>query len=397
MNNYLRALTSQQLGSLEDHIRIVVIHPNYRDSNVTMSEFLSDDVLYVRFTGKKLNLSALKSQLQSEAEDQNVAQDMKMIKHIILDECDRATPKAVDSFLKHLLKQAPNARLVVFSRRIPQGTIHDATLREQTSFVPHDTSFMLWDYSQHTEDTKLLEVQALGKGHVYLNGKPVEDWDGVLPRSLFFYLVDRGMTTRSEIFQTFWPTLTKREATNVFHVTKRKISEVLGMDLTTYWSGYYRIAPEIELNYDTALFTEVVRNSMMSDDVDTAASYLRQATALYRGHFLSTIDMTWSNQRRTELANEFGDAMAHLAQAKAEKGDKDEALGLYLRAAAFNRHRDDLSRSIMHLYRDINCHQDALVVYENFRTELNHELGIHPSDDLRQLASTIQQEMQTVK
>ena len=41
------------------------------------------------------------------------------------------------------------------------------------------------------------------------------------------------MVTRDEIFETFWPGLPTKEATNVFHVTKRKISERLGYELTS--------------------------------------------------------------------------------------------------------------------------------------------------------------------
>ena len=69
------------------------------------------------------------------------------------------------------------------------------------------------------------------------------------------------MVTRAEIFQTFWPNLTTREATNVFHVTKRKISEVLGTELTVYGSSFYHISPQIQLSYDVSLFNQLVQDS----------------------------------------------------------------------------------------------------------------------------------------
>ena len=40
--------------------------------------------------------------------------------------------------------------------------------------------------------------------------------------------------TRADIFKEFWPGLPIKSATNVFHVTKRKIGERLGCDLTSY-------------------------------------------------------------------------------------------------------------------------------------------------------------------
>src|SRR5204863_8076031 len=143
-------------------------------------------------------------------------------------------------------------------------------------------------------------VYGLGPGQALINGKRIDQWDGLLPRSLFFYFVDRGMITRDEIFQTFWPTLSIREATNVFHVTKRKISEILGFDLTVYWSGFYRISPDIDLHYDVIKFAENVQNSVIADD-DEASPLLQHAIYLYRGLFLSTIEMPWSIARRNEL------------------------------------------------------------------------------------------------
>ncbi|NJL95427.1 MAG: hypothetical protein HC915_17740, partial [Anaerolineae bacterium] len=134
----------------------------------------------------------------------------------------------------------------------------------QTRFLPADERWMLWDYARGNErdsngsEMTLLEVRAFGAGRVQLNGQAVVSWDGILPRSLFFFLVDKGLATRTEIFNTFWPNLSVREATNVFHVTKRKISEVLGIDLTVYMSGFYHISPKIHLSYDVALFNQAL-------------------------------------------------------------------------------------------------------------------------------------------
>src|SRR5260370_15199033 len=144
---------------------------------------------------------------------------------------------------------------------------------------------MLPRFGAQRADRALLEVYALGLGHASINGRKIDRWDGALPRSLFFYFIDRGMVTRDEIFQTFWPTLSIREATNVFHVTKRKISEILGFDLTVYWSGFYRISPDIDLYYDVVKFVEDVQNSVVANDHD-GIQLLERAIDLSRGLFL---------------------------------------------------------------------------------------------------------------
>src|SRR5690606_15826942 len=74
-----------------------------------------------------------------------------------------------------------------------------------------------------------LEVYSLGRGYALVNGQMITNWDGALPRNLFFYFMDHPLVTRDEIFATFWPNLSVKEATNVFHVTKRKISERISL------------------------------------------------------------------------------------------------------------------------------------------------------------------------
>jgi two-component SAPR family response regulator len=220
----------------------------------------------------------------------------------------------------------------------------------------------------------------------------VDSWDGVLPRSLFFYLVDRGLATRSEIFDTFWPNLTTREATNVFHVTKRKISEVLGMDLTIYWSGFYHISPRIQLSYDVSLFTQMLQDSAVAPPQE-AAALLREAIALFRGKFLTSLEMKWVVKRRLDLYQMYGDALISLGKIAENMGEQEQALGLYLQAAVTNPQREDVVQSIMTLYREMNMQADAIGVYQRLVNVLDDGLGVNPAPHLQELASAISAEL----
>ena len=250
---------------------------------------------------------------------------------------------------------------------------------------------MMLDYTQSINKT-VLEVRALGPGRVLINGRLIDHWDGILPRTLFFYFVDRGMTTRDEIFRTFWPSLTTREATNVFHVTKRKISEILGTDLTVYWSGFYRLSPDLELHYDVVKFAEAVQNAAVADD-DRALELYRNAVELYHGPFLSTMEQEWVTARRGELATTYAEALAGMARLYARRGDKENALGCYLRAAATSPEREDLARAIMELYRALGQPAAALETYERLEAELKKTLNVSPGPQTSELAAAIRSEM----
>jgi DNA-binding SARP family transcriptional activator len=389
-------LAADQLRDLPANFRIVVLHPNYAQQHICFSSLMSEDgCVYIRFDGRNLTRSQLHEQFQAVLLTQINQLRAGSTNQIILDECDRALPKDLEAFIVDIFNQLDPGRLILATRFPPHALLENAHLREQTVFMPVEESLMLWDYAQRNTAEKkvLLEVRALGTGRVLRDGKSVENWDGLLPRSLFFYLVDKGMTTRNDIFETFWPTLSVREATNVFHVTKRKISEVLGVDLTVYWSGFYHISPEIELSYDVVRFSELLQDSAIAP-VETAVDLLRRANSLYRDDFLTSLDMPWVLDRRRELRQAYGEALIALGKAREQQGGIEEALGLYLRATTTNPHREDVALSTMKLYHSLGLPADALKVYDRLKNELQQRLGVDPANHLQELAGELERVIQ---
>jgi len=363
MRKNLHNLTIEQIQQLDEHIRLVILHPNYINRYTVLGDLLDDTALYVRFEGDKLSTDDKHDQLAAAFQVQVDSAKLSQIKTIILDEYDRSDPKRAEKFLPVVLDSYPNARIVLLTRSIPPGVLKNQELRSQAAFVPAEKALMLQDYASIEDDRMILEVRAFGEGTVILNGNPITSWDGVLPRSLFFYLVDRGMVTRSEIFDTFWPTLSTSEATNVFHVTKRKISEILGVELTKYWSGFYRISPDIDVHYDVLLFNELMQNSGIAEDPADALDKARRAVGLYRGHFLNMLNTAWVQQRRMELNYDYSDALYNLAELYEQAGEDERALSCYVRAFAHNRTQTEIMSHITRLYETLGMPVDELEEY----------------------------------
>lgn len=393
MFGLLYDLALDQLSTVPSETRLVIVHPNFIPQHALLTHLLAESsAAYVRFDGgTQLSSNDLQAQLTALLAEQVTADEAVSLQTLVLDELDRATDDALHEFLPQVLAQFPSARIFALMRVSPQRILRDESLRQQISYVPVDESLMLWDYAEQAhKNTNLLEVYALGSGRVILNGKEINAWDGVLPRSLFFYLVDKGMTTRDDIFKTFWPRLSVREATNVFHVTKRKISEVLGIDLTHYWSSFYRISESITLSYDVVLFTDRLRKSVLQPPAEQAQS-LRQAISLYKNNLLSDSDMDWAKNRRDDLWQDYGDALIQLAKLVEEEGKQAEALGLYLAAIATNPQREDVVYHSMLLCRDLGYFADALVIYDALVEELNRELNVEPAKHIQELAFSLRQ------
>lgn len=394
MADLLREIAIRQLDNVDPSKRLVIFHPNYSRQHLLLNIVSRDQsTIYVRFDGSQLTQEELRQQLNEAIAQQNGQLDSAV--YVVLDEADRADPDALADFVMGLL-DGTRGQVVLVTRNVPVLMQNQNPIREQTVFIPADPSLMLSNYASQDGNTALLEVRALGSGHVLLNGRRVDNWDGTLPRALFFYLVDRGMTTRAEIFETFWPNLSTREATNVFHVTKRKISEVLGVDLTVYWSGFYRIAPNIDLQYDAALFTEMLQDSAVASPED-AMRLLTYAVSLCQGDFLNSINMDWSTKRRVEMVQNYGESLIALGKLMEQAGKPEEALGLYVRASATNPQREDLARSIMLLYRQLGMFDDAIATYQRLETELENTLGVSPARNLQELLAEIESEAEGVR
>jgi DNA-binding SARP family transcriptional activator len=385
MAGILQQMMFQQFRERKPSARIMILHPNYKGQHTLLPAIFAalSPVIYVRLTGTAMALEALRTQVEVTAPDQGSLAEAACL---IVDESDRADDEALAAYLSELLGQSGQIRVVLLGRRMPLPVAANPRLREQSCLFPVAPHIGLPDYSQ-LPAKNLLEVYALGAGQVILNGRRITNWDGTLPRALFFYLVDRGMVTRSEIFETFWPSLSVKEATNVFHVTKRKVNEVLGIELTEYKAGFYHIAGNIELVYDTSLFSELVQQSHIAG-ADRAQRLLTEAVTLYKGRFLCQMTSEWTNYRRQQMIQDYGDAMLLLAKLVENEGDLDMTLGLYLRALETNRRREDVVRSIMELYLEREMHAAALAVYERLAVELDRTLGVSPAPILQRLKET---------
>lgn len=377
-----KEIITRHLDNFEADTKLFIIHPHFLQQHLVLSALLdTPDVLYVRFEGADLTCDFLRTQFRSVM---NTKGERDKIAWLILDECDRALPEELSAFLKDLFETTGDERIIVLTRTVPTFIQQNEALRDRTRFVPTDAKVMLPDYAHSDTNQTLLEISAFGGGRVLLNGQSIDNWDGTLPRALFFYMVDRGMTTRNQIFDTFWPNLSIREATNVFHVTKRKISEVLNFDLTKYWSGFYHVTPGIGLNYDVAAFAQLVTDSAVASQ-EKAASLLSQAVMLYKNHFLISMEMPWVQRRREELRLGYGEALASLARIREMQGEKEEALGLYIRASVTNPQREDIARSIMSLYAERGMIADAEETYQRLERELEQTLGVSPAKETQEL------------
>lgn len=261
-----------------------------------------------------------------------------------------------------------------------------------TEYRKNDIMFTVED-----EVKPQIEVYAFGRGHALVNGQEITNWDGALPRNLFFYFIDNPLVTRDDIFATFWPNLSVKEATNVFHVTKRKISERITMkvddddsyELTQYSSGFYMPSEKIVRHYDVADFQEAVERATVTTNEHERETLFRRAVDLYKAPFLETINMPWVEERRQHLRQLYTQALVGMGRITRGRGNLEEALGFFTRALKEMPEREDIHREVMSIYSQLGMQDDAVKQYQSLERILKESLDIEPSPETQQLYTEI--------
>jgi DNA-binding SARP family transcriptional activator len=414
----LKALTDlnpDDIASSIEKRRVILFSPRMRNRNALLAAFINDPGALV-YTLEANNTTlpafleglvgglkafepdfgrettaALRQRSAGPAEYADaLASDLGKIKpkpsYFIIDGLDiLASTQEVIDFFERLASALPRGLQLVINSRILSYAPWNAMVEAGTAVVLGDeTTLDGGIYNPAAAHEGHIEVYGFGNGKVFVDGLPVETWDGPLPRNLFFYFIDHPMVTRDEVFETFWPDLNTKEATNVFHVTKRKISERLGYELTTYSGGFYRPSEQMNIHYDVGIFEEQCRNGELKAD-RSAIEMWYGAIKLYRNEFLHRFDMPWIRERREYLRLKYVEALVGVARLYKSLGETDKAVHFYLRALREVPQREDIHRDLMTIYAGRNERDKAMAQYAALEDILQKTLHIKPSKATRLL------------
>ena len=408
--------------------KIVLIYPwtNYR--NLFLTYFLSnaqEGLLYYRVSDNQVALndwltglltefqsvlSGFGKNLQQALADgkparigEALATDLKASSKdpliLFIDELDRVAMDAdFNQFIRALVEALPkNVQIAFSSRLLTYQPWYDMVARGDAIVLGTDQRKDDMMFTVESSPKPQLEVYAFGRGHALANGMPITNWDGALPRNLFFFFMDHPLVTRDEIFQTFWPDLSVKEATNVFHVTKRKITERISMkitdngnyELTQYNSGFYMPGDKVVRHYDVGDFQEAVDKALVAGSEKEEVALLSRAIDIYKAPFLQTIEMKWVVQRRDTLRQLYAQALIGMARIYNRRGEDQRAIGFFTRALKETPEREDIHRQVMHLYQKLGMPDDALMQYRKLEQVLSDTLRISPSRETRELYEQI--------
>lgn len=332
-----------------------------------------------------------------------LAQDLAQINSdrvvLFIDELDRVPQDGeLNDFITALVNNfSDNAQLVVNSRLL--------TYDPWIKWVNSDQAVVLGTahrrnnlmFTKEETPKPQLEVYAFGRGHVITNGREIRNWDGALPRNLFFYFIDNPLVTRNQIFEVFWARLSIKDATNVYHVTKRKITERISMnvddddnyELTSYSAGFYMPSNKVVRHYDVFDFEEAIEQALVSEDPHEQEVLFSHAIDIYKGPFLQTVTLPWVEERRAQLQEVYAEALIGMARLQVAQEAWEEALGFYARALKEAPQREDIHRDAMQMYVNLGRSDDAKVQYKALTDHLKKTVGVPPSNESQELFNSL--------
>lgn len=306
---------------------------------------------------------------------------------LVLDEMDRLQQDA-DS-LKRFFLELPHylpkqGKLIINGRKLHRQPWNDLVLAEHAQFIGADYAVETAMLPQPPERGQIEFYSLSGHARIISDGRTITSWDGVLPRNLCYFFLDHPLVTRDEIFETFWPHLGIKEATNVFHVTKRKISEKLGYEITAYSNGFYIPSPRVNISYDAREFETVIEEALAGPAELAPAKWYR-AVQLYRHPYLAGSNMPWMVEKRERLRDNSVQALTGLGRMQQQLRQPDQALIYLLRALVERPVREDIHREVMTLYYELGQITNAIAQYKVLEGLLKVKLSLNPSPETRTL------------
>jgi DNA-binding SARP family transcriptional activator len=278
---------------------------------------------------------------------------------VYLDCIDHLAPDAeFIRFLTMWVRALPDSVKLAVSSCALTRPPWDALLSEGlAAFVDVELRRTDWAFRAGAPVRPQLECLAFGRGQMCVNGQPIQSWEGVLPRALAFYLIDNPLVSRLEIFEAFWPNVNGNDATNVFHVTKRKVNERISAsigdgkayELTHYALGFYSASDGLARHYDVEDFCQSVEQALVCEDERRQTLLFLRAIDLYRAPFLQTVEMPWVVARRQDLHRRYVSALVGVGRAFARRGD-NRAVMYLSRAVREAPEREDVHRDVIELY-----------------------------------------------
>ena len=234
----------------------------------------------------------------------------------------------------------------------------------------------------------MLRLKLLGELTLEVDGMDLPSPASRRARSLLGVLaLERRTHPRGQLAARFWPDVLDESARTSLRSALSALRRALGVDadryLLTTRDGVALAGPE-QVWTDVAEFDRLVAEELFED-----------ALQLCRGELLEDLDDDWVYERRDEHRTRVGRLLERMAGIAEATGDLSTAVALTRREVALDPLSEEAHRDL--IVRLVACgdRPAALMTYRRLVDRFASELGIAPSQGMRELVEQIRTEAAT--
>ena len=253
------------------------------------------------------------------------------------------------------------------------------------------------------KDAHTVFISTLGKFELALGGKKVSSDMDRSNRiwSFLAYLIMRGTksVSQTELIDAFWPEDNNQNPSSslktLIYRTRIMLANTFGEDTQLIISqrGAYSWNHKFECIIDV---NEFERLCALADKVDTPREdkllYYSQAFALYQGDFLPRLSSElWVIPLATHYHNIFTQCIGHYVELLFEAGRYADAVDVCTKASMIEAYDENIHALLATAYLRQGNVVAALSHYETATDFLYRNLGVHPSERLRNVYLEIMQ------
>ena len=234
-------------------------------------------------------------------------------------------------------------------------------------------------------------VRLFGEFHLDGADAPMPDANSPRLQALLAYLIlHRDVPqSRQQLAFLFWPDSTQAQARNalrqlLFHLRK---SWPHAASFVHADAQMVRWLPDSTFDLDVAQFQlalATAARAASNNDAATEEELLTQAAELYRGDLLASCYDEWIAPQRDQLREACIAALVRLSQLSEDRRDYAKALKHSQQLQRLDPLREPTYMALMRLHALNHDHASALRAYRNCVETFTRELGIVPSEALRE-------------
>ncbi len=250
-----------------------------------------------------------------------------------------------------------------------------------------------------------LEMHTLGKFQVLRNGQePIEDrhWGGNRTRLLLKSILVHGLQEipKDIIIEDLWPEKSPGSAIQNFKVTLHRLRKCLEPDLKKHGrSAFIHLrSNRVSLNTDCCKIDvqeflqccKDIKRAALAKETGTILQLGQRVMDLYKGDFLPEDPYaSWAEMKRLALKDEYLVVLMEMAHIYKEKEQFEAAAQCCRSAVAADACFEKAIGELMGIYIRQGRRNDAVKLYQKFKTRLKKELGVPPDPAITRLYDQI--------